>query len=129
MLHADLSPNEIAERVRQRGDNETTLLADLLIHIIKKMNVAQKQKVVLMLVRRDESARSVARRYGISETTLRRWRDEFIDGGMASLANSRGGDAGLLRQIRRLERELAQGKRGITTNLFFDEYSDSFGPA
>jgi len=42
MLHSDLTLEEIAERMEDRGDDQATLLADLLAHIIQKLNVAGK---------------------------------------------------------------------------------------
>lgn len=46
-----------------------------------RLDVGQQQGVVLMLLRREESAAVLARRYGISEGTLYHWRDQFLQGG------------------------------------------------
>ena len=43
-----------------------------------KLSVPERRKVVLSLLRREEPATMLARRYGISENTLYRWRDEFM---------------------------------------------------
>nr|WP_246417312.1 helix-turn-helix domain-containing protein [Rehaibacterium terrae] len=40
---------------------------------------------VLALLRKEEPAAQIARRAGISEPALHRWRDEFIAGGKAQL--------------------------------------------
>lgn len=37
---ADLSPAQIEERMKERGDDQTVLLADMLTHLIKKMSEA-----------------------------------------------------------------------------------------
>lgn len=37
MVNADLTPEEIKERIADRGDNKTTLFSDMLAHIIQKM--------------------------------------------------------------------------------------------
>lgn len=35
MVHADLSPSEMADRMKDRGETKTTLLVDMMAHIIK----------------------------------------------------------------------------------------------
>jgi hypothetical protein len=42
MVHADLSPSEMADRMANRGETKTTLLIDLFAHIIKTIG-AEKQ--------------------------------------------------------------------------------------
>jgi transposase len=57
--------------------------------------------------RREETAAAVARRYGVSEPTLYRWRDDFLAAGEAALANgTRGGANARDRQIAELERQI-----------------------
>ena len=46
-----------------------------------KLSVPERRKVVLSLIRREEPAAVLARRYGISENTLYRWRDDFLTAG------------------------------------------------
>ena len=45
---------------------------------------SDRREVVLLLLRREEPAAVLARRYGISEQTLYRWRDEFLAAGEAA---------------------------------------------
>jgi len=45
---------------------------------------------VLSLLRGEEPAGVLARRYGVSENTPCRWRDEFMTVGEAALANGKG---------------------------------------
>jgi transposase len=67
-----------------------------------------RRDVVLMLVRREEPAAVLARRYGISEQTLYRWRDEFLAAGEAAVMGAKGGTDSRNRQIEELRRELAR---------------------
>ena len=52
--------------------------------------VAERREAVLSLLRREESAAVIARRVGVSEPTLYRWREDFLAAGDAALASSRG---------------------------------------
>jgi transposase-like protein len=61
-----------------------------------------------MLLRREEPASKLARRYGISEQTLYRWRDEFLAGGEAALGAAKGQHDPRDRQIQELQKELAE---------------------
>ena len=72
------------------------------------VSVADRREAVLCLLRREEPASVIARRVGVSEPTLYRWRDEFLAAGEAALANNRGKkNADPLRQrISELERQI-----------------------
>jgi len=70
------------------------------------LTVPQRREVVLMLLRREEPAAKLARRFGISEQTLYRWRDEFLAGGEAALTNGKGGTGPRDREIRELKQEV-----------------------
>jgi len=70
------------------------------------LTAAQRREVVLLLLRREEPAGKLARRFGISEQTLYRWRDEFLAGGEAALANRRGGTDSRDREIKELKKEV-----------------------
>lgn len=70
------------------------------------LTAAQRREVVLLLLRREEPAGKLARRYGISEQTLYRWRDEFLAGGEAALASSKGGADSRDREIKELKKEV-----------------------
>jgi transposase len=73
-----------------------------------ELDVSARREAVLALLRREEAGKVVARRYGISEQTLYRWRDEFLAGGESALASGRGGSDGRDRQIEDLKREVAR---------------------
>jgi len=46
----------------------------------------ERAQIVLSLLRREEPASDLAKRHGISENTLYRWREEFITAGTSGLA-------------------------------------------
>ena len=71
-----------------------------------ELTAGQRREAVLMLLRREEPAAKVARRFGVSEQTLYRWRDEFLAGGEAALANGKGGTDSREREIRELKKEV-----------------------
>jgi transposase-like protein len=54
------------------------------------VDVKDRREAVLSLLRREEAAAVIARRIGVSEPTLYRWRDEFLAAGEAALANGSG---------------------------------------
>lgn len=54
------------------------------------VEVKDRREAVLSLLRREESAAVIARRIGVSEPTLYRWRDEFLAAGEAALAQGSG---------------------------------------
>jgi transposase-like protein len=63
--------------------------------------VNDRREAVLILLRREEAAAAIARRIGVSEQTLYRWRDEFIAAGEAALSNG-GGKKGADSRDRRI---------------------------
>ena len=71
-----------------------------------ELTAAQRRESVLVLLRREEPAAKVARRFGVSEQTLYRWRDEFLAGGEAALANGKGSADSRDREIRQLHKEV-----------------------
>ena len=74
-----------------------------------KLTEAEKTEVVLKLLRREESAAKLARRYGISEQTLYRYRDQFLEAGKAGLSG--GGD--LEKRVKELQREIEKREQVI----------------
>ena len=70
------------------------------------LTIPQRREVVLMLLRREEPAEKLARRYEVSQQTLYRWRDEFLAGGEAGLTNGKGGADPRDREIRELKKEV-----------------------
>jgi transposase len=79
-----------------------------------EMSVEQRREVVLMMLRREEPIAVLARRYNVSETTLHRWREDFLAGGQAALTDKRSkGEVQAASKIQALERELAERDRVI----------------
>lgn len=90
-----------------------------------ELDVGQRTEVVLALLRREEPGAKLARRYGISEPTLYRYRDQFLEAGKAGLANGRRGKQADPRdqQIQQLEKDLAKrdqviGELTIANRIF-----------
>ena len=77
------------------------------------LDVTQRCEVVLALLRREEPATVLARRYGISENTVYRWRDEFLTAGKAALANGQGKGDSRDRQITALTQQLGERDKVI----------------
>ena len=55
----------------------------------KQPSVEEKLQAVMALLRKEEPAVKIARRFNISETSLYRWRDDFLEGGKQSLIGKR----------------------------------------
>jgi transposase len=74
-----------------------------------ELSAEQRRDIVLMMVRKEEPITTLARRYGVCETTLHRWREDFLTAGKGALAYGRGRKAnGQAGEIERLRRELAR---------------------
>ena len=71
-----------------------------------ELSAEQRVQLVLQLLSKEEPAVQIARRAGVSEQTLYRWRDEFIGGGKQAL-NGRGENE-QAKKISRLEEQLAE---------------------
>lgn len=54
------------------------------------LTIEQRTAATLSLIRKEEPAAKIARRYGISEPTLYRYRDLFLEGGKAGIASGAG---------------------------------------
>jgi transposase-like protein len=67
-----------------------------------ELKAEERMEAVLALLRREESAAVLARRYQVSEVTLYRWRDVFLAAARQAWASPRG--------RRRLRR------RGVSSN-------------
>ena len=72
------------------------------------VEVSQRREAVLSLLRKEESAAAIARRYQVSEPTLYRWRDEFLAAGQAALAKGKGKADGRDAELRQLKRQLEE---------------------
>ena len=70
--------------------------------------IEQRTAAVLSLIRKEEPASKIARRHGISEPTLYRYRDLFLEGGKAGIASGAGKSDSRGRKIESLEKTLEQ---------------------
>lgn len=77
------------------------------------VSAADRQEAVLALLRREATADEIGRRYGVSANTLYTWRDTFLSGAQAALANGKGKGDVNVRRIEELEQELAERDRVI----------------
>jgi transposase-like protein len=69
--------------------------------------VTERREAVLSFLRREEPGAVIARRYGVAEATLYRWRDDFLAAGEAALAGStRDGISSRDRQVAELESQI-----------------------
>ena len=80
-----------------------------------ELDAGKRLEAVLSLLRREEPAATIARRYGISENSLYRLRDRFLEAGKLAVAKGTGKDRGASQnaEIGRLKRELDEHKRVI----------------
>jgi transposase-like protein len=90
----------------------------------KRSNVTRTQRrdAVLSLLRREETAAQLSRRWGVSEPTLYRWRDDFLAGGEAALTHGKGKADPRVREIEELrsqveERELVIGELTVANRV------------
>lgn len=94
-----------------------------------EVSANQRSEAVLALLRREEPATQLARRYGISEPTLYRWRDEFLAGGAAALAGGKNGHDPQVRRIAELEEQIEKRDQVIgeltIANRILKKYTDS----
>ena len=77
------------------------------------LSASERRELVLSLLRREEAAGVLARRYGISENTLYRWREEFVTAGEAALANGKGKADSRDRQMAELKKQLDERDKVI----------------
>lgn len=73
-----------------------------------KIDDGRKLEAVLSLLRREEPAAAIARRYEMSENTLYRLRDRFLQGGKAALKAGRKGTNGVAPEMAKLQKELEE---------------------
>jgi len=72
-----------------------------------KLSTEQRMQLVLRMLSKEEPAAQIARRAGIAEQTLYRWREEFMRGGKQAL-DARGTKAEQARAMERLQGEVAE---------------------
>ena len=73
-----------------------------------KVPVKGREEAVLQLLRKEDPARVIARRCGVSEQTLYRWRDEFLAAGETALASGKNGTDARAREIDELRAQVEE---------------------
>ena len=83
------------------------------------LTATQRREAVLSLLRREEPAGLLARRWGVSEQTLYRWRDDFLAAGEAALANGKSGADSQAQELRAQleERDQVIGELTVANRL------------
>ena len=64
------------------------------------LDAGRRVEIMLVMLRKEEPIATLARRYNVSETTLHRWREEFLAGGQAALADRQEQDDGPPKLVR-----------------------------
>jgi transposase len=66
----------------------------------------KKMQAVMALLRKEEPAARIARRHGVSDASLYRWRDDFLQAGQAALSGKKtnGSDS----EVRLLKKEIEE---------------------
>lgn len=81
---------------------------------------AERVELVMALLRKEASGSELSRRYGVSEATMYKWRDEFINGGKQSLKGKR--SASERDEVKQLKKELAEHKQLIGEYVFANDF-------
>ena len=74
---------------------------------VAPVNPEQRVQTVLALLRKEDTLESLARKSGVSPTSLSRWRDEFVEAGKSALGSGKVAQNQLARQVDELRSELA----------------------
>lgn len=77
-----------------------------------ELSAEERAQLVLRFLSKEDTAGNLARRAGIAEQTLYRWRDEFIRAGKQAL-NGAAGEKAQARELARLGVQVAERDRVI----------------
>jgi len=78
----------------------------------KKIDSKRGLEAVLSLLRREGTASEIARRFKMSEGSLYRLRDKFLEGGKSALS-AYGSSNGVDKELKELRRDIAERDRVI----------------
>lgn len=81
---------------------------------------AKRLELVLALLRKEASGSELARRFGVSEPTMYRWRDEFLEAGKQGLKGLKGSTEAT--EIKKLKSELAEHKQLIGEYAYANDF-------
>ncbi len=72
-----------------------------------EFSTAHKREIVLAILRRDDTISGLSRKHNVSQNTLTRWRDQFLEGADSGLAGAKSKRSPEQERIRQLEKDLA----------------------
>lgn len=81
---------------------------------------SKRLELVLALLRKEAPGSELARRYGVSEPTMYRWRDEFLEAGKSALGSKKGSTEAA--EIKRLKSELAERNQLIGEYVYANDF-------
>ena len=73
-----------------------------------EMPVDQRREAVLALIRKEDNAKVIARRYGVAVKTLYLWKEGFLTAGESSLARRSSTVSPETKRIKELEKKLSE---------------------
>jgi len=74
----------------------------------KSLDPEVKYEAVMSLIRNEEPASVIARRYGIAESHLYRLRDQFLDAGRSRMISKNGNKNSSQNEIKQLKKDVAE---------------------
>lgn len=84
------------------------------------LSMARRLELIMALIRKEAPGSELARRYGVSEPTMYRWRDEFLEAGKQGLQSSKGSAEAA--EIKKLKSELAEHKQLIGEYAYANDF-------
>ncbi|NRA65848.1 MAG: transposase [Pseudobacteriovorax sp.] len=85
-----------------------------------KLSDSEKYELIMKLLRKEATASELSRQYQVSEPTIGRWRDDFLDGGKQRLSVRRNKENSS--ELKRLKVELAEHKQLIGEYAFANDF-------
>ena len=78
-----------------------------------EFSTAQKREIVLAILRRDDTISGLSRKHNVSQNTLTRWRDQFLEGADSGLAGAKSKRSPEQERIKQLEKQVADREQVI----------------
>jgi transposase-like protein len=87
----------------------------------RKIDLTNKEKteLVLAMIRKDDTTAELSRKYGVSESVMYKWRDEFIASGSEGLKPKR--SAGERDELKRMQKKIDEHKLVIGEYAFAND--------
>lgn len=85
-----------------------------------KLTENEKYDLIMKLLSRESTAAELARKYQVSEPTIGRWRDDFLDAGKERLSAKKSKENAS--ELKRLKAELAEHKQLIGEYAFCNDF-------